>query len=133
MRKVYNLRVECDSPKYSMTDDEFCNGLEECIADEFGDEMKYVKLKAEPIDKDYELAEKDKEIEELNLPIYNSFDTPDAIFTSKNGDIVRLRIGATYINVLINDEIYFQELAIELNYIKACKICKKLFLGEAEI
>lgn len=71
-----------------------------------------------------------RRLEELNLPMYNGFDTPDTLFTSANKDDVRLRVGATYINILINDKVCFQELATELNYIKACKMCKKLFLGE---
>lgn len=56
MKKVFNLRIECNSPTFVMTDKEFCQGLEEVVADEFGEEMKYVKLKAEPCDKDEQLA-----------------------------------------------------------------------------
>lgn len=56
MKKVFNLRIECNAPTFVMTDEEFCKGLEEVIADEFGEEMKYVKLKAEPCDKDQQLA-----------------------------------------------------------------------------
>lgn len=56
MKKVFNLRIECNSPTFVMTDKEFCQGLEEVVADEFDEEMKYVKLKAEPCDKDEQLA-----------------------------------------------------------------------------
>ena len=56
MKKVYNLRVECNAPTFVMTDEEFCKGLEEGVADGFGEEIKYVKLKAEPCDKDQQLA-----------------------------------------------------------------------------
>lgn len=73
MKKVFNLRIECDSPTFVMADKEFCKGLEEVIADEFDEEMEYVKLKAEPCDKDRQiadlekqLAEKEKTIKEIN-------------------------------------------------------------------
>ena len=56
MKKVFNLRIECNAPTFVMTDEEFCKGLEEGVSDDFGEEMKYVKLKAEPCDKDQQLA-----------------------------------------------------------------------------
>ena len=73
IKKVFNVRIECNTPKFVMTHEAFCKGLEEVIADEFGDEMKYVKLKAEHCDKDQQitdlkqqLAEKNKENEVLH-------------------------------------------------------------------
>ena len=56
MKKVYNVRIECNAPTFVMTDEEFCKGLEEVMFDEFGEEMKYVKLKAELCDKDQQIA-----------------------------------------------------------------------------
>ena len=56
MKKVFNLRIECNAPTFVMTDTEFCQALEEGMSDDFGEEMKYVKLKAEPCDKDQQLA-----------------------------------------------------------------------------
>lgn len=56
MKKVYNVRIECNAPTFVMTDEEFCKGLEEVMSDEFGEEMKYVKLKAEPCDKEQQIA-----------------------------------------------------------------------------
>lgn len=54
--------------------------LEEDVSDDFGEEMKYVKLKAEPCDKDQriteleeQLAEKDKELKQLKLENKISF------------------------------------------------------------
>ena len=56
MKKVYNLRDECNAPTFVMTDEEFCKGLEEGVSDGFGEDIKYVKLKAEFCDKDQQIA-----------------------------------------------------------------------------
>ena len=64
MRKVYNLKLDIDAPKYTMSDEEFCNGLKEVITDELGDEIQYVKITAECVDKDKQIAELQKQLEE---------------------------------------------------------------------
>lgn len=63
MKKVYNLKLEIDSPEYVLTDEQFCEGLKEVIADEMDDEIKYVKMTAECVDKDHELAVMKKALE----------------------------------------------------------------------
>lgn len=89
MKKVYNLRIECNAPKYSMTDEEFCKGLTEIIEDEFGEEMKYVTLKADRVD-ELEQTQKQKAIECLkevkdNFIIYENGDGDTIIERGKNG------------------------------------------------
>lgn len=74
MKRVYILRVECNAPIYAMTDEEFCDGLIETIKDEFGEEIKYVKLKAERVD-ELEANQNQKAIEclkEMREKLYNS-------------------------------------------------------------
>ena len=71
MRKVYNLKLDIDAPRYAMTDEQFCNGLKEIIADELCGEVRYVKMTAECVDKDAQIAklqqtQNQKAIEELN-------------------------------------------------------------------
>ncbi|MDY6382159.1 MAG: hypothetical protein SPK94_07905 [Bacteroidales bacterium] len=65
IKEVFNIRIECNAPKFAMTHEAFCKGLEEVIADEFEDEMKYVKLKAEHCDKDQQISDLEKENEVL--------------------------------------------------------------------
>ena len=66
MHKVYNLKLDVNFPKkYAMTDECFCEGLKEVIAEEMDDDIKYVKMTAECVDKDQQIAELKEELEEL--------------------------------------------------------------------
>lgn len=65
MKKVYNIRFECDAPHYVLSDEEYCNGLKEVLLDELGDDSEYVTIKVETIDKDQRIAELEKDYEKL--------------------------------------------------------------------
>lgn len=71
MKKVFNLRIECNAPTFVMTDTEFCQALEEGVSDDFGEEMKYVKLKAETCDKDQRIAELEEQLANSIRPKFN--------------------------------------------------------------
>ena len=73
MKKVYNLRIECNAPTFVMTDTEFCQALEEGVSDGFGEDIKYVKLKAEFCDKDQQIAELKEQLHELPKKIVEDF------------------------------------------------------------